>query len=450
MIKCRACGTQIDFPFSCSYCGDFFCAEHRIPESHECPNLPKETPEYYKERKSNQKAIRREPNSFKSNGEFVSQGPLHFEKDAGWKKKQKEKRKRNLALATLLTAIFFVALVLILVNPNILGLNTNSTNNLSITPSANPTTSAQIPTNNPSVTSSVNSANATPFPSPSVTTQPLTTPVITESRTDLLNYVLALINADRQSHSLQNVTLSSINSGQQHADDMLNNSYFSHWDLQGYKPYMRYTLAGGKGAVAENCAWMWSTGSITDIQGTLNKLEYSMMYDDASSNWGHRDTILEPSHNKVSIGIAYDRSHVYLVQDFEDNYVDWTTLTASSNHVEMHGTLQSSVTISQVAIYYDKVSTLTTQQLSNFPYQDGYDSGTYVGQVLAPAPAGSHYNPPSEGILIEATSWIQTIQSFDITFDLSSAFAQSGRGVYTLLLWSDSNNYLTTYSIWNT
>jgi Zn-dependent protease len=35
--KCEYCGNDVVLPFKCSYCGGSFCAEHRIPESHECP-----------------------------------------------------------------------------------------------------------------------------------------------------------------------------------------------------------------------------------------------------------------------------------------------------------------------------------------------------------------------------------------------------------------------------
>ena len=34
---CQYCGSEVVMPFKCSYCGGYFCAEHRIPESHACP-----------------------------------------------------------------------------------------------------------------------------------------------------------------------------------------------------------------------------------------------------------------------------------------------------------------------------------------------------------------------------------------------------------------------------
>ncbi len=434
MGECTACGKQLDLPFTCAYCGEQFCAEHRLPESHNCPSQPKEPPQYIKERipqepRTKQTLSENQPST--QNGEFVSEGPLHFRRNSSSKKR---KRRRGVVLLIgLMLTIFLIAFIVIWGNPSLLTHNLMPNSNSNSLPSPTASITSQLPT-------------------PYITTTPQATPTSSESYTYLVSYTLALINTDRQSYGLQNVTLSSINSGQQHADEMLQNGYFSHWDMQGYKPYMRYTLAGGRGAVDENCAWQGITGNIfgIDVKSTLSKLEYSMMNDDPASNWGHRDNILTPSHNKVSIGIAYDNHNVYLVQDFEDDYINWTLLASMNGIIEMQGIVPSGVTISQVAIHYDSVSPLTVEQLSNAPYQDGYDSGTYVGQIVSPPPQGTYYQQPSEGILIQATTWVQTGQSFNINFNLASAFSNSGTGVYTLYLWTDSNTYLTTYSIWNT
>ncbi len=88
---------------------------------------------------------------------------------------------------------------------------------------------------------------------------------------ELVNYTLSIITNDRMSSNLQNVTLSQITSAQQHADDMLKNHYFSHWDTQGYKPYVRYTLAGGTGAVDENLAYQ--SGPYSNITQSIEELE---------------------------------------------------------------------------------------------------------------------------------------------------------------------------------
>jgi len=38
-MKCQKCGKEVALPFRCPYCGGYFCAEHRLPENHDCPGL---------------------------------------------------------------------------------------------------------------------------------------------------------------------------------------------------------------------------------------------------------------------------------------------------------------------------------------------------------------------------------------------------------------------------
>jgi Zn-dependent protease len=38
-MKCRKCGQETFLPFQCPYCGDQFCTEHRLPETHDCPRM---------------------------------------------------------------------------------------------------------------------------------------------------------------------------------------------------------------------------------------------------------------------------------------------------------------------------------------------------------------------------------------------------------------------------
>ncbi|MEM1574395.1 MAG: AN1-type zinc finger domain-containing protein [Nitrososphaerota archaeon] len=35
-MKCKICGKEEILPFKCSYCGEYFCSEHRLPEKHNC------------------------------------------------------------------------------------------------------------------------------------------------------------------------------------------------------------------------------------------------------------------------------------------------------------------------------------------------------------------------------------------------------------------------------
>ncbi|RLF60354.1 MAG: hypothetical protein DRN25_02905 [Thermoplasmata archaeon] len=46
MVKCSYCGKEAALPFKCKFCGEYFCADHRLPENHECPGLKR-----YKEKR---------------------------------------------------------------------------------------------------------------------------------------------------------------------------------------------------------------------------------------------------------------------------------------------------------------------------------------------------------------------------------------------------------------
>ncbi len=274
-----------------------------------------------------------------------------------------------------------------------------------------------------------------------VGSEPQTPPTSTQyAQEELVDYALSLINSDRQSSNVSEVTLSSVRSAQQHAEDMLKNGYFSHWDTNGYKPYVRYTLAGGRGAVNENIA-VHSASSL-DPKTAITDLEWSMMNDDAESNWGHKANILDAFHNKVSIGIAYNSNSLYMVQDFENEYVHWANLNVSNGTAFLAGTLTSSLLrIGQVDIYFDGLVNLTAVDLSNFPYNGIYDSGLFVGSVAVSRLI------LSEGIFVVPQTWDESGQAFQIKFSLSQFFSQFGEGIYTLCLWSTDGKCLTSHSI---
>ncbi|NHI92490.1 MAG: hypothetical protein EAX96_08295 [Candidatus Lokiarchaeota archaeon] len=39
MASCKKCGKELYMPFVCSYCGESYCSEHRLPETHNCSDL---------------------------------------------------------------------------------------------------------------------------------------------------------------------------------------------------------------------------------------------------------------------------------------------------------------------------------------------------------------------------------------------------------------------------
>ena len=263
----------------------------------------------------------------------------------------------------------------------------------------------------------------------------------------LASYALGLVNQDREANGESPVTLGTVPSGQQHADSMVYYGYFSHWDTQGYKPYMRYTLLGGTGAVAENIGQSTCTDSPPDsslltvqpctlsaIESGIAASEWGMMNNDLQCcNNGHRDNILDSRHNRVSIGIAYDASSstLYFVEDFEDQYLSLSSPVAGSGGlISIQGALSTSLSVSQLAVYYDPTpSPMTVSQLdATF----AYGPGTFVGGVFPPCSSGCEYYPGA--VSVYANEWYTTSKSVNIQFSLSQFKNADGPGVYTIYL----------------
>jgi uncharacterized protein YkwD len=298
-----------------------------------------------------------------------------------------------------------------------------------------------------------------------VTSSPLSAPDITNGSANvaypsnyctLADYALGQINADRAANGTGPVALDFNRAAQQHVDSMLYYGYFSHWDTQGYKPYMRYTLLGGRAADFENVAYLYyslpnflTTGS---VEGAIQGLEHSMVYNDSSCcNNGHRDNILDPLRNRVSIGIAYNSTTVFFDEEFENDYatLGFTVSSGSSNpyYVTIHGApTQSIQTPNSILIFRDDLpSALSPGQLNSSPHE--YGVGTFVGGVLPPGGLFGCYKQFSSGTTVCADTWTFTSTSIDISFSMQAFVSSYGPGVYTLYLTSSTGTDAAITSI---
>jgi len=275
----------------------------------------------------------------------------------------------------------------------------------------------------------------------------------------LASYALGQINADRAANGTRPVALDYNQAAQQHADSMLYFGYFSHYDTQGYKPYMRYTLLGGRGADAENVAYFYysiphftSTGA---VESAIQDLEHSMVYNDsACCNNGHKYNILDPLHNLVSIGVAYNSTYVYFDEEFENVYVNLTLTVASASStdpyfVTLRGTpTQSVATPNSIYIAFDDTpSPENTSQLNAGPHE--YGPGTLVGGVLPPTGLFGGCGQFSTGTTVCAKTWTFASSGVDIAFSLADFVRNYGPGVFTvyLITGSSTDSAITTISI---
>jgi uncharacterized protein YkwD len=274
----------------------------------------------------------------------------------------------------------------------------------------------------------------------------------------IIAFTLNEINTERAKFGLANVTLSNITSGQQHAESMLFYAYFSHWDPFGLKPYMRYTLLGGTQGVDENVAYneqvnetcLGPVCSIRQINVTdaIARMNFQMLYNDSiCCNNGHKNNTLDPNHNQISIGVAYNKTNVYLVEDFINNYIDWLNrtpgITASGQMIYLNGLTLHNSNFSFIQIDYDPTpQNLSTSALSA--------TKSYTqGQPVAGVAYGPYYYQNVQTIY--ASTYTLKKNYFDVAFNLTSVTKNYGAGVYTVDLYltnSTGGKFLaTTYSI---
>lgn len=272
----------------------------------------------------------------------------------------------------------------------------------------------------------------------------------------LEEYALALANAARADHGLPQVAQSYVRSAQWHADDMLENGYFSHWDTRGVKPYATYTEAGGLGLVSENIAYVAyycpadpCVPTELDPYDRVRDLHWSMMHDDAHADWGHRDTMLDPAHTHANFGVAYDDDRLYFAQHFESNQVSWDDVSLEGGMLRLAGSLPAGHSVDAVEILRDPAPrVLSPWELDGkAPYDSGrYEFGEGVMLYVKPPEEGHYYEECRPSMLeVGAGGGAQKCVAYslldvrddragriDVSLDAGMA---SGVGLHTAMVW---------------
>ena len=338
--------------------------------------------------------------------------------------------------------------------------------NLAIAQFHDPTAPTPIPTSAPIQTPTPGPAPAptpTPLPTPTVeptpTPRPTATPATIQRIDRLRQLALDLVNKDRADHGLPPVSLGSNRAAQLHAQDLLTNDQFGHWWADGRKPYMVYTQTGGTSYASENVAvsgWMnrqWMQAGCNSYlvrcivptpEEAIRDHQWSMMYDDAHADWGHRDNILRETHRAVNIGIAWNNRRVTFVQHFEGGAV-----TADAPPTLDDGNVLSlSVTKNEagvrigglVTVYYDPPPMPVSRELN-----DSLDSYCISGgattncpdstiRILDPPGPGRFYSNLDSSEVV-ADTWRESTTSFSFSADIGRLMEDPG--VYTVILWRD-------------
>ena len=144
--------------------------------------------------------------------------------------------------------------------------------------------------------------------------------------------VLDLTNSARRLAGLQLVRLGGNLAPQEHAEDMAEHCFLSHWGTNGMKPYMRYSLTGGVQANAENVhgASFCPADPWSYLQKSLAE-EAQEAFESLMNSPSHRANILRPAHRLLHLGMAYRAPNFWLAQHFSGHYAAFTQLPEIEN-----------------------------------------------------------------------------------------------------------------------
>ena len=171
--------------------------------------------------------------------------------------------------------------------------------------------------------------------------------------------LLDLINKHRKKHHKQQVELDihSCRSANKTALDAALNKYMGHWDTQGKKPYHRYALDGGEAHVSENASGVESTAFFKqdlDEMISLMKENHMLMYNEKPPFDGHRVNILDPHHNYIGLGVAYDGSSFCYYEEFINNYLTKSSTNLQNGEVNISFTIPDQFYLIGLSISHDK------------------------------------------------------------------------------------------------
>ena len=134
---------------------------------------------------------------------------------------------------------------------------------------------------------------------------------------ELVLYSLELINEDREHYNTPLVEIGTSSTAQEHAEELLNLCKTSYWSSNGMKPYMRYSIDGGEGAINENIAVVGTPGiqkywTQENMEQIIAWNQHRMVERDELNAFRHSKNILDANHNYLNIGIAWNLSLIHI------------------------------------------------------------------------------------------------------------------------------------------
>lgn len=246
---CYHCGVEVDQPFRCPHCNLTFCDDHMTQKAHKCLVL-----------NSQLSGVTTKPAATKT---------IHYvEPEAETQKPRVVRRKKQmqnfLGIGVSPRKLVLVVLILAISLGSIMIINQWE-------------------------------------PEPDTPNVGAVFPISAET-VMMQEYVIELINKERDGMKLQPLVYDNNSMAQRYAEGMLESGDFKH------NPALPRTMG-------ENIDIFVSAGEFNATE-VLDFLVYGQVYDDADNNWGNRDNIYYETYTMASVGIAFDDEILYLVINF--------------------------------------------------------------------------------------------------------------------------------------
>jgi uncharacterized protein YkwD len=140
---------------------------------------------------------------------------------------------------------------------------------------------------------------------------------------------LAIINKSRKKNNAEPVKLDILASrvANMMSREAADNKYIGHWNMAGEEPYLRYAFAGGYDHVSENAYGEWSSGNFNvALISSLMRTGHTKFMSERAPNNGHKENIINKSHNFVGIGFCLSGNQFRYYEEFIDRYLDFENI----------------------------------------------------------------------------------------------------------------------------
>jgi|GEM_PF-5112807 len=188
---------------------------------------------------------------------------------------------------------------------------------------------------------------------------------------------LARVNAERAANGAPAVAFDETaqEAATEHARDMAERGYVSHWDTNGLKPYQRYARLGGVGVVDENVAGGFDSWAAAETAFMAER----------ARRGSHYANIIDPTHRWVGLAEAHVRGNDTYDEEFVTMGAVFDPATVpESVSVGTPISIKFRSLGSQIFAAYGVEplpKPLTTRQLERAPYDGSYDTVASIAYV---------------------------------------------------------------------